>query len=314
MTRKRIADTGLGAVAASVFGPLARDGETQELGDARRNAAGGEFADLGLGTVHYQIDGPEHGQRVALVNGFAAPMFTWDAVFEALAHAGFRVLRFDLYGRGLSDRPTDVDYDPDLYDTQLDELLGALGWTGRVHLAGLSMGGAIAIEYAARRPQRVASLVLFDPAGFPVNMPAAARLLTAPLLGEVLVHIFGDRVIRQNLGKNFHNPSLLPAFIERFEPQMKIVGFKYAQLSTLRHMPLSEMADRYRAVGKTDIPVLLVWGRQDRVVPYANAALIQRAIPNCRLLTVEECGHTPNYEKPQDVIPPMLDFLAANAK
>ncbi len=314
MKTKWIADSGLGAVVASVFGPFASDGETQKLGDVRRNATGGEFVDLDAGTVHYQVDGPERGQRIVLVNGFAAPMLTWDAVFAALAHAGFRVLRFDLYGRGLSDRPTDVDYDQDLYDAQLDELLAALGWTDRVHLTGLSMGGAIVVEYAARRPQRVASLVLFDPAGFPVTIPAAARLLTAPLVGEVLVKVFGERVIRQNLGKNFHDAGLLPAFIERFEPQMKIEGFKYAQLSTLRHMPLGDMADRYYEVGKTGIPVLLVWGRQDRVVPYSNAALIQHAIPSSQLLTVEECGHTPNYEKPQAVIQPMLDFLTTNAR
>ena len=69
------------------------------------------------------------------------------------------------------------------------------------------------------------------------------------------------------------------------------------------------MRQRYELVGSRDTPVLLFWGRQDRIVPFANAALTQEAVPQTQLVVVEECGHTPNYEKPAVVLPPLLEFL-----
>ena len=214
-------------------------------------------------------------------------------------------MRYDLYGRGLSEHPTDVDFSPDLYDTQLRELIAADGWDGPLHLVGLSLGGAISIEYAARHPEQVASLALFDPAGLPV----ALRLLAVPLLGEYLMKVAGDRTIRATLIRNFHDPRLVPEFEKQNLPLMKLRGFKYSQLSTLRHMPLNSMRERYELVGSRGTPVLLFWGRQDRIVPFANAAATQEAIPQTQLVVVEECGHTPNYEKPAVVLPPLLEFL-----
>ncbi len=289
--------------------PLLLDGESEDLDDARRSAAVGDFARSSRGLVHYQIGGPADGPRVALVHGMSTPLFTWDAVWAGLTTAGFRVLRYDLYGRGFSDRPIDVDYDQDLYDEQLRELLDFVGWRGAVHLAGLSMGGPIIVEFAARRPQHVASLSLFDPAGFPVNLPATAALIKVPLIGDYLMRVFGDRTIRNNLQSNFYDQSLVPDFAERFLPQMKLRGFKHAQLSTLRHMRLTDMEDRFRRIGELGLPVFLVWGKQDAVVPFANAARLRALIPQTRFLAVEECGHTPNYEKPDEVLPPLIDFL-----
>ncbi len=299
----------LSIVALLAAAPFALDSERRVLDDSDRASAVGTFVNLSLGKVHHQIGGPADGPRVVLVHGFSTPLFTWDAVFAGLTSAGFRTMRYDHYGRGLSDRPTDVDYDLDLYDDQLRELIAAAGWTEPVHVIGLSMGGAIAIEYAARRPDRVASLGLFDPAGFPIDMPFATRLITLPMIGEYLIKTVGGPTIRKNLARNFHDPELLPEFEERYLPQMDIEGFKYSQLSTLRHMPLNDMRERYEMVGRTNLPVLLFWGRQDRVVPFANAALVQKAIPQTQLVAVDECGHTPNYEKPEIVIPPLIAFL-----
>jgi len=295
--------------ALLIAAPAWLDGEVETVEEARRGHPTASYAELAHGRVQYEIGGPRRGPRVALVHGFSTPLFTWDAVFDGLTRAGFRVLRYDLYGRGMSARPSDIDYDLDLYDQQLVGLLEAVGWDGEVHFAGLSMGGAIVVEFAARRPDRVTSLTLFDPAGFPIEMPFGAKLIRIPMLGEYLMRVAGDAAIRDNLRTNFFDQSLTPAFTERFLPQMKIHGFKQAQLSTMRHMPLGSMQERYREIGRTNIPVLLFWGREDAVVPYANAALIQEAVPQARLVTIDRCGHTPNYEKPGAVLPPMIAFL-----
>ena len=147
------------------------------------------------------------------------------------------------------------------------ELLEAVGWDGPVHFGGLSMGGAIVVEFGARRPDRVASLTLFDPAGFPIEMPFVTKLIRIPILGEYLMRVAGDAAIRDNLRTNFFDQSLTPAFTERFLPQTRIHGFKQAQLSTMRHMPLGSMQDRYREIGRTDIPVLLSGDARTRSCP-----------------------------------------------
>jgi pimeloyl-ACP methyl ester carboxylesterase len=99
----------------------------------------------------------------------------------ALGEAGFRVIRYDLYGRGFSDRPN-VKYDAELYDRQLTQLLDGLRITTPVDLAGASMGGPIAAAYTCSHPARVRTLSLFDP-GYSHGqiMPAKLRL---PVWGE----------------------------------------------------------------------------------------------------------------------------------
>src|SRR5512135_2050203 len=99
-------------------------GETRELDDAARASAGGSFIDLPQGRTHYELTGPADRRPVVLVHGFSVPFFVWDPTFEALAAAGQRVLRYDLFGRGYSDRPH-AHYDLAFFARQLGDLLDA---------------------------------------------------------------------------------------------------------------------------------------------------------------------------------------------
>src|SRR4029077_1911764 len=99
--------------------------ERSDLTDAVRQGAGGSYTSLPDGTVHYQVAGPDSGRVVVLVHGFSVTYYIWDPLFGDLASAGFRVVRYDIYGRGFSDRPR-TSYDADLFDRQLVDLLAAL--------------------------------------------------------------------------------------------------------------------------------------------------------------------------------------------
>ena len=107
--------------------------------------------------------GPENGRPVVLVHGFSSPYFIFDTTFEFLVNSGFRVLRYDLFGRGYSDRPR-TDYNIHLFVRQLKDLLDALGFK-QVNLVGLSMGGAISAAFISQYPDHVSRQVLIDPAG-----------------------------------------------------------------------------------------------------------------------------------------------------
>ena len=150
------------AAAAIAATYAIRNPERADLGAAARQGVPGKFITLGDGVTHYDVAGPDTGRTVVLVHGFSVPYYIWDSTSAHLASAGYRVVRYDEYGRGLSDRP-DVPYVDDLYDRQLVELLDSLKITDRVDLAGVSMGGAVTSMFAGRHPQRVRSLILVDP-------------------------------------------------------------------------------------------------------------------------------------------------------
>src|SRR5512143_4045949 len=136
-------------------------GETRDLDDAARAHAGGSFIRLPLGCTHYELAGPQRQRPVVLIHGFSVPYFVWDGTFAALLAAGHRPLRYDLLGRGYSDRPR-VRYDLGLFVRQLAQLLDGLQ-IEEVDLVGLSMGGAIATGFTVQFPTRVRRLVLIDP-------------------------------------------------------------------------------------------------------------------------------------------------------
>jgi len=159
--------------------------DLKPLDDEAREQAPGAFAELSDGTIHYRLEGPEDGPLIVMVHGYSTPNFVFEQNVDPLIDAGFRVLRYDHFGRGWSDRPK-TQYDADLYDRALLELLDHLQLAAPFGLVGLSMGGLIASEFTARHPERVDRLFLFVPAGLDTRggNGFAARLITVPGFGD----------------------------------------------------------------------------------------------------------------------------------
>lgn len=279
------------------------------LDDEARQAAPGNFIRLSRGIVHYELIGPQHAETVVLIHGLATPSFIWDQNVAALVSAGFRVLRYDHYGRGFSDRP-DVVYDRDLYDQQLLELLQKLNLKLPVHLTGLSMGGAVATIFTDRHPDRVARLCLIAPAGFPIEEPLAVRLAKLPVIGDYLMALIGDRVVLEGVKDAFIDPEKLAGFEKKFNLLLQYAGFQRAMLSTLRYMDMNSLAETYQRVGKQQKPVLLVWGRKDQVLPFNDNEKVKQAIPHLLFRDIAGAGHNLNYENPEIVNPILVAFFS----
>jgi len=277
-------------------------GETYDLDAARANMPG-QYATLTNGVTHYELAGSPEGQLVVLVHGFSVPAFIWDPTFTGLAEKGFRVLRYDLFGRGYSDRP-DVIYNQMLFDRQLADLLTALELGPTVDLAGLSMGGGIAVSFTARHPERVRRLALIDPSGMPMRQPLVAHLLRVPLLGEWLIDRFAEKLVLMGMARDAYARDKAPELAARYREQMRYRGFKRAILSTWRHGRLFAMTDVYRAVGQQGRPVLLIWGRGDKTVPFPINSKVRQAIPQAAFHPID-AGHIPHHEKP-DVVNGLL--------
>src|SRR5262245_19408910 len=120
-SRAAVAVVVLVPLALFVGLPVARflrsNQETLTLDDQARRLASGSFVRLPDGVTYYQLGGPPDGQTVVLIPGFSTPYNIWDPTYEALTQAGFRVLRYELFGRGWSDRPK-AAYDAGFYDKQ----------------------------------------------------------------------------------------------------------------------------------------------------------------------------------------------------
>lgn len=282
------------------------DREQLTLDDSTRAQNPGIFVALPDGYVHYEDSGPLEGEIVLLVHGFSAPLFTWDRNVDALTSAGYRVLRFDLYGRGTSDRPAGP-YTIDLFMRQINGLLDALEIDRPVHVVGLSMGGLVSATFANRYPNRVASLCLVDPQViqithrtiFPVGIPG---------LGEYLYTVYIQPNILAKQADSFYNPALLPEWQARYREQTQYKGFRRALISTLRNLDLDPLR-QYQQIGVSGLPVLLVMGEQDVTVPVERAQDILARIPQAEFHILPDAGHISNYERADLFNPILVDFL-----
>lgn len=282
--------------------------ETLALNPETRAALPGEFVRLSDGFTHYELAGPADAPAVVLVHGFSVPYFIWEPTFEFLTQADFQVLRYDLYGRGYSDRPR-RRYDLELFDRQLLELLDALALRTPVKLVGLSMGGIITSNFVLRYPERVSKLILIDPAGFPLSNLWYTRLLRIPVLGELIFSLLGDGLLLKSMAGDFYDPEDVDYFIEHYRPPMRYRGFKRALLSTLRAGVLADQRDLYRRLGQTQTPVQLIWGRHDATVPFAHSQHLLELVPRAQFHPINDAGHIPHYERPEVVNPRLREFL-----
>lgn len=283
-------------------------GETDDLNEAARATAGGSFVELSQGCTHYQIGGPSAGRTVVLVHGFSVPYFIWDPTFRALISAELRALRYDLYGRGYSDRPS-VIYDLELFVRQLRELLDKLD-VETADVIGLSMGGAIASAFTTRFPERVRSLALIDPVGtqgMPLNLLYQAVATRG--VGEIVLGLLGTGRMVESVAADFFDKRQVVLFQRRYLDQMHYRGFKRAILSTVRNKMVGGFPQVYAQLGKLNTPVMIIWGEGDHTIPLEQSHSIIGLVPRAKLHVIPGCGHIPHYEKPEVVNPLLMDFL-----
>ncbi|MEO8354713.1 MAG: alpha/beta hydrolase [Chloroflexota bacterium] len=283
--------------------------ETRELNDTTRRMTGGSFVPLADGVTHYELGNPTKDNTVVLVHGFSVPYFIFDPTFHFLKEHGFRVLRYDLFGRGFSDRP-DVHYNIDFFVQQLTDLLDALRLTRPVSLIGLSMGGPITAAYTALHPERVDKLVLVDPAGArPILLSRILKAAARPFVGEAILGLVGSGGMVKHLAFDLFDQRLVGHFQDRYLLQMQFKGFRRAILSTIRNGMLDSFIETYRKVGAANKPVMLIWGRHDTTIPLRHSDDLRASIPNIEFHIIEDCSHIPHFEKPAETNALLLDFL-----
>ncbi|NOT06826.1 MAG: alpha/beta hydrolase [Gemmatimonadales bacterium] len=294
-------------MAAILYGAW-RNPEEVALDAAARAGAPGRFVALSQGTTHYEMAGPDSGRVVVLVHGFSVPYYIWDSTAAGLSGAGYRVLRYDLFGRGFSDRP-DLEYDGALYDAQLGELLDSLRVTGPVDLVGLSFGGFVTAHFLTGHASRVRTLTLVDPVSKANALPGVLRL---PWIGSWVWQTLRVPKMAEGQSSDFLHPEHYPTWADQYRPQMRYRGFGRALLSSAMTASRLDFDALYAGAAKTGVPVMLIWGKEDRTVPFELSLVVRRNIPGLEFLAVDSAGHLPHIEQAQLVNARLAAFLTAH--
>ncbi len=273
--------------------------EDRRLDATTRRTLRGSFVPLSDGVTHYELAGPADGELAVLVPGITIPLSYWDGLAAQLHARGLRTLAYSAYGRGYSDRVRGR-YDEALFVRQLAELTTALDLAPPRHLVGTSMGALIAMAYANFHPESVATLTIVGPAGLG-ERPRAQRLLRNDLLAGFVARRFGRKLLEDHLGHNVRDPALSARLVAMVRDAYRHEGSLYAFFQTLQDFPLNERQDLFRSTGELGLPVLLVWGDDDRVTPITHLGTVRDLLRPRQIHVIEECGHMAPYERPYDV-------------
>ncbi|RFZ85483.1 alpha/beta hydrolase [Mucilaginibacter terrenus] len=288
----------LGGIILAVL-YFASDKETKELTYNIRKNTNGSYAELSQGITHYELDGPDSGKVVVLLHGFSVPYYIWNGTYEYLTEHGYRVLRYDMYGRGYSDRPA-VTYNQELYFNQLKELISKLQLKTPFSIAGISFGGKLAIDFTNANPEIVDKVILIDPAYADLK-PSAPAFIT-----NLMEAINPDkRAFGQT--EDLKYPDRHPNWVEEYTPQMEYKGFRHSLVSTMYNYPFNSRAVNI-SLNTKNKQVLLIWGKDDKTVPFTYSDSI-RSVLKTIFLPVDDAAHLPFLEQPDIVNPAIVTFL-----
>jgi pimeloyl-ACP methyl ester carboxylesterase len=285
-----------------------RDPEHTTLDAKARATAPGKFVSLSDGITHYDITGPDTGRAIILAHGSSVPYYIWDSTAVALAAAGYRVVRYDRFGIGFSDRP-DAAYDSTMFTRQLDELADSLK-LATFDLMGLSFGGFVTAHYVVAHPNRVRTLTLLDPSSVGGTMPAYMKW---PIAGSWVTHTLIEPAAADGQPGDFLHPEHFPGWADRYRPQTAYRGLGRAMRRQGIASAGTDYSALYAAVGKTGVPVLLIWGKQDPVVRFSNSDMVRKAIPQAEFVAVDSAGHLPAMEQSALVHADVKQFLQAHS-
>jgi pimeloyl-ACP methyl ester carboxylesterase len=251
---------------------------------------------IGGHRIHYETEGPADGPAVVLVHGLGGRAEDWRDLAPFIAKAGFRVYLPDLLGYGRSEKPRNFSYAVRDEAAVVVEFMDALGLK-QVDLGGWSMGGAIAQHVAAAHPERVRRLMLFDSAGLWV-LPAWNLELFTPLSSAELKQL--DDLLMPD-------PPKVPGFVAR--DILRVLNDR----AWIIHRALESMLTGQDATDKLvpllKMPVLLLWGREDKIVPLSQGETMHAMLPQSELDVLPGCGHLAPGQCAAQMAPRVIDFL-----
>ncbi len=297
-------------LVAALVSACSRQGLYEAAIQLERSSAGLEAATTRVGDLdiaYLRNAEANPGDTIVMVHGFGANKDNWTRLADQLTD-DFNVYAIDLPGHGDSSKPLDLGYTLDEQTEHLAGILTALG-IDRFHMMGNSMGGAITALFAARYPERIKTAVLFDPAGIFEHESELVDLVREgdnPLIPSKP----GD--LKRLMDFALEEEPFVPW------PILGVLEDKAIANQDINRVIFAAIRDSgfesafRQQITRIQDPVLVVWGKQDRIIDYRNGALFVEAIPDARLELLDGIGHAPMLEAPERSAQLFRTFLATS--
>jgi pimeloyl-ACP methyl ester carboxylesterase len=272
-----------------------------------------KYLDLHGDRVAYQ-DAGSGDEALLLIHGMAGSSETWRAVIPQLSKK-YRVVAPDLLGHGQSAKPRS-DYSLGAFAVGLRDVLNELG-ISRATVIGQSLGGGVAMQFAYQHPDYCQRLVLISSGGLGPDVGWPLRLLSAPgaefllpVIAPPPVVSVGNKVRSWFSAQGFQSPrgaETWSAYSSLADSQTRqaflrtlrsVVDYRGQSVSALNRLHLT-----------SDLPTMVIWGDQDRIIPIEHGYAVADARPGCRLEVLAGVGHFPHVERHADVVDLINDFI-----
>lgn len=301
------------AMGLASCAPFSRDIPYATL-ESRYGNGASQYLQLSDGVrMHYRVHGPDTAPVLVLVHGFGASVHTWEPWVERL-QTQYRIISVDLPGHGLTRTPRGYSFSASSNAQLIDDLVDRLG-VRRFTIVGHSMGGAVAVRYALRAPQKLDAVVLVAAAAWPRERPSDR----APLVFQLLRNPIGRAILRYVNPRPFAERGLISAYRDREMVSDEVVD-RYVDLArapgrrallTSGRNNAGDAPLRPEMFAGIGVPVLVIHGEDDRIIPVEDSRALAAAMPSARLVTYPDTGHMPMEETPDRSAADLRDFLQA---
>jgi len=301
-------------VAAGVYFFSDADIPASEL-EALYGQPPSQFVTLPSGArVHYRDQGQLGGPALVLLHGSNASLHTWEPWVAELGDA-FRIVSVDLPGHGLTGPVPADDYSREGMAKFVGEFATAVG-AERFALAGNSMGGGVAAQFALMHPERLTHLVLVDAAGMPTKSPREPglgfTLARMPVVQYVLLFVTPRNLFEDGLKTAMYDDAhVTPEMVDRYWQLNRREGTRAATLRRFQTPPDTYIQDN---VTKIATPTLILWGEFDTLTPRDMGEAYAAAIPGAKFVVYKNTGHIPMEEVPDQSARAVREFLAPESE
>ena len=261
--------------------------------------------------LHCEVYGS--GDPILCLHGLGASTHSWREFREPLSKQN-KLFLLDFKGFGASPKPKDKHYAitehaDSAYQFIIEHDLRNLT------LIGNSFGGAVSLLVAIRlcgeQPRRLQKLVLIDSGGYNQKLPLHLKLLRAPLLGWLIIHFLPPKISAKFVLKNsyYDHGKITQEQVDAYAQPIADRGGRHALLETAKQIipdNIDELIAKYPTI---NVPTLILWGKEDEIIPLEIGEMLDAAIPTSELVTIEHSGHVPQEETPEAIVPLVLEFL-----
>ncbi len=261
--------------------------------------------------VHF-LDGG-HGEPLLLIHGIGESAYSWSANSDVLAEK-FHVIVPDLVGWAYTPPSREHSYSADSLGDFILAFMVALG-LAQTNVVGWSLGGAATLNAVLKAPQRFTRLMLVDPAGLGVEVHPIFRAIGVPVLGELLtLPNMLTLIVNYRVLYTQRHRAVTDAFLKQALQAVRQPWHQQSVLKTVRvNRALQEgqkRVDVHERVRELTMPVQMVWGRQDKIIPAWHGERALKAMPNAQLTIYDDCGHMPFLEHADEFNALALKFFS----